>query len=108
MDEELTHAGTRTNLLGDDPGSDLVAYFSTELQVTADTPPTWIAHAENDTTVMVENSELMFDVLDGSGVPVELNLYAIGGHSFIKDITTNGWFDSLLNWMEIQGMTSSE
>jgi acetyl esterase/lipase len=105
MDEEITHAGSRSNLLGDDPDADLVDYFSTELQVTEDTPPAWIAHAENDTTVMVENSELFFDALEENGVPAELNLYATGNHSFVLYLTANGWFDSLLYWLETQGVT---
>jgi acetyl esterase/lipase len=104
MDEDITHAGSRSNLLGDDPEVDLVDYFTSERRVTEDTPPAWIVHAEDDTTVMVANSELFFDALDENGVTAELTLYATGGHSFVKDITANGWFDSLLDWLESTGI----
>jgi len=108
MEEEITHAGSRDRLLGDDPEEELVDYFSCEQQVTEDTPPAWIAHAQNDATVMVENSERFFDELASNGVPAELNLYATGGHSFMVDLSANGWMDSLLYWLETMGMWRDE
>jgi acetyl esterase/lipase len=108
MEEDITHAGSRTRLLGDDPEDALVTYFSCEFQVAEDTPPAWIAHAENDTTVMVENSELFFDEMVSNGVSGELNVYATGGHSFVTNVTSNGWMESLLYWLETEGITQSE
>ena len=38
------HAGSRKNLLGDNPDPKLVELLSNELQVTKDTPPTFLFH----------------------------------------------------------------
>jgi acetyl esterase/lipase len=108
MEEDITHAGSRRRLIGDDPEEALAAYFSCELQVTGDTPPAWIAHAENDATVMVENSELFFNQMAANGVSGELNVYATGGHSFVRDVATNDWMASLLYWLEAEGITQPE
>lgn len=108
MEDDITHAGSRTRLLGDNPEEELVEYFSCELQVTEDTPPVWIAHARNDTTVRVENSELLYNQLAVNGISSELNLYSTGGHSFLTDVTANGWLESLLFWLEAEGITQAE
>jgi hypothetical protein len=56
---EFAHAGSKRNLLDENPSEDLVKQYSNELHITADTPPTFIVHTMTDTTVPVENS-LMF------------------------------------------------
>src|SRR5262249_56933724 len=42
------HAGSKRNLLGENPAPDLVASLSNETQVTPDTPPTIVVHNNND------------------------------------------------------------
>ena len=41
MTNELTHGGSRNNLLGNNPDDELVKLLSNELQVTKETPPTF-------------------------------------------------------------------
>ena len=54
---EKAHAGSRNNLLGKLASSpEMIAYYSNELQVTVQTPPTFLVHAEDDKAVPVENS----------------------------------------------------
>ena len=53
---EATHAGSRKNLLGDNPPVDLVALLSNEKQVTPQTPPCFIWTTSEDKTVPPENS----------------------------------------------------
>jgi acetyl esterase/lipase len=50
--------------------------------VTGDTPPTFILQAEDDPVDPVENSLVYFMALKKAGVPVEMHLYAQGGHAF--------------------------
>ena len=60
---EKGHGGSRTNLLGSKPEAKLVELFSNEKQVTAKTPPAFLAHAKDDRAVVSENSQLFFDAL---------------------------------------------
>ena len=46
---EFTHAGSKKNLLGDNPTAELIKLYSNELQVTKDTPPTFLMHTMTDT-----------------------------------------------------------
>ena len=47
--------------------------------VTAQTPPCFLVHAEDDPTVPVDNSLMMRAALRQAGVPVETHLFANGG-----------------------------
>lgn len=50
--------------------------------VTNQTPPTFIVQAEDDPVDPVQNSLVYYMALRKAGVPVELHLYAHGGHGF--------------------------
>ncbi len=56
MDVTITHMGSRNALLGPAPSDDEVSFFSNELQVTKDTPPTLLIQAADDHVVDVDNS----------------------------------------------------
>jgi acetyl esterase/lipase len=50
--------------------------------ITRETPPTFLLQAKNDNVDSVKNS-LVYDIaLKNAGVPVEMHLYAQGGHAF--------------------------
>lgn len=82
MAEATTHGGSRLNLLGETPSDELVRRFSNELQVTAETPPTFLVHAGDDDAVPVQNSLLFHAALLAHQVPAELHVYPNGGHGF--------------------------
>jgi acetyl esterase/lipase len=50
--------------------------------VTSRTPPTFIVQAEDDPIDNVQNSLVYYMALKKAGVPVELHLFAHGGHGF--------------------------
>jgi acetyl esterase/lipase len=52
-----------------------------EIQVTDQTPPSFIVQAEDD-PVHVENSTVYFLALKKAKVPAEMHLYAAGGHGY--------------------------
>jgi len=79
---EFTHGGSRLNLLGKNPSEELVRRYSNELQVTNDTPPTFLVHAGDDGAVPVQNSLLFYSALLAHHVPSELHVYPQGGHGF--------------------------
>jgi len=82
MRDGVTHAGSKKNLLGVNPPQSLADRFSNELRVTADTPPTFLVHASDDTGVPVENSLLFYRALVHAGVSAEMHIYEAGGHGF--------------------------
>ena len=56
MGQEQAHKGSQRNLLGDNPSTELVAQLSTDQQVTARTPPTFIFQTNADAGVPAENA----------------------------------------------------
>ena len=100
MQEKLTHADSRRNLLGTNPSKEVVDLFSNELQVNANTPPTYITHAGDDKVVDVDNSILFYDKLRRNNVPAEMHIYPRGGHGFVFQPQAEGWMDSLFKWMK--------
>ena len=98
MQDSLTHRDSRNNLLGKNPSRELTDQYSNELQVTANTPPTYITHAADDNVVDVDNSIRYFEALRHNKVPVEMHIYPSGGHGFI--FRQPDWIDPLLLWMK--------
>jgi len=82
MTQPFTHGGSKKNLLGKDPDEKLVRLMSTELQVTKDTPPTFLLHANDDRGVLPENSFAFYSALRKADVEAELHIYKKGGHGF--------------------------
>lgn len=100
--EEITHKGSRNNLIGDKPTAEKTELFSNELQVTPQTPPTFFVHAADDGAVPVENSIRFYQACIKNKVPVEMHLYPKGGHGFGMNnrTTEDKWFDRLANWLK--------
>jgi len=97
------HLGSRRNLLGEEAPQEMVDRFSSELNVTADTPPTFLVHSQDDEVVPVENSFLYFDALHRHNVPVSLHVYPTGGHGFAFGTgrgTVEEWSTILLDWLK--------
>lgn len=98
MKDSLTHADSRRNLLGNKPSQQLINLYSNELQVTADTPPTYLTHAGDDRLVDVDNSIAYYEKLRHMKVPAEMHLFPKGGHGFIFGMP--GWTVPLFDWMK--------
>ncbi|APA01056.1 alpha/beta hydrolase [Flavobacterium commune] len=75
--------------------------YSNELQVTSETPPTFITHSVDDNTVKVQNSILFIAALQKNRVPVESFFYANGGHGYgiVNPTSDINWIDSCINWI---------
>lgn len=82
MQADITHRGSRENLLGKNPSEELVNKYSNELQVNAQTPPAFILHSSDDGGVSVENSIRYYQALVKNRVPVALHCYPVGGHGW--------------------------
>ena len=105
FNDSLKHAGSRDNLLGKSPPAEQIQLYSNELQVTAQTPPTFLMHTQDDKSVLVQNSVAFYQACLHHGVPAEMHLYPRGGHgSGLKNVTTkDDWTVSLRNWLEANG-----
>lgn len=82
--------------------------LSSELNVTKNTPPTFLAHAKDDRSVSYQNSVLMHKALEMHGVRSSLNLYKKGGHGFgvgRSDTDSTKWIPDFISWMEEENIT---
>lgn len=105
MQPEITHRGSKQNLLGKTPDVSLVNLYSNELQVTSKTPLTFLFHAEDDKTVSVQNTYLFVEALKSKKVPVEVYTFPEGGHGIGMRPTNpeaDKWPVRLENWMKKQ------
>ena len=101
---ELTHGGSKGALLGPSPDEKAIELFSNEKQVTRDTPPTFLAHAENDTLVVPANSQLYYDALVKNQVPAEYLKLPTGGHGLngYQGPMWEQWKTECLKWLAKQ------
>ncbi|HEX2920528.1 MAG TPA: alpha/beta hydrolase [Bacteroidales bacterium] len=99
MQDNLTHMDSRNALLGKNPPKDLVDKYSSELQVTEKTPPTYITQTGDDRLVDVDNSIVFYESLRHKNVPAEMHLYPRGGHGFLLAKPVDEWVPQLLLWM---------
>jgi acetyl esterase/lipase len=101
------HQGSKNALLGENADAKLVENLSNELQVTAQTPPTFLFHTTNDRTVPVENSVMFYLALRKAGVPAEMHLYENGPHGVglaPTDEALSSWPARLADWMRGRGL----
>lgn len=109
MNKDLTHKGSRDNLLGKNPSDELVKLYSNELQVNKQTPPTFIIHARDDGAVPIANSENLLEALQKNKVPAKLVTYDEGGHGFgmrKKGIPVENWPQKMKSWLSERKLIS--
>jgi acetyl esterase/lipase len=112
----LTHAGSRTNLLGKDPAPDLVELLSNEKHVTAQTPPCFIFHTAEDNAVKVENALEFAAALRKAGVPFELHVFEKGAHGIglgkgragTGPESLHPWTRACLDWLKLHGFLEKQ
>jgi len=89
------------NLLGPDPDEALIDNLSNELQVTSETPTTFLVHGVNDELVSVQNSLIYAKALSESHVPFELHCPQDGPHGFVmgEPGTPTDWLPAGKVWI---------
>ncbi len=102
---DVGHMGSRDQLLGKQPAREKVQLYSNELQVTKQTPPTFLVHASDDDAVKSENSIVFYQALRKNKVLAEMHIYQKGGHGFgmINKTTDERWMDRCTNWLKSNG-----
>jgi acetyl esterase/lipase len=77
------------------------------IPVISNTPPTFILQAEDDPVDTVNHSLAYYIALKKAGVPVEMHLYAQGGHAFGLRPTKfpiSRWPQFMETWLRTIGM----
>lgn len=104
--KDYCHAGARAQLIGSDLPYNLMVSLSSELQVSKDTPPTFLFHSQDDSGVDPRNSIDFFLACKDNKVPAELHLFPTGGHGFglgKGDSSESQWPTLLAKFLEQQG-----
>jgi acetyl esterase/lipase len=108
LTESWLHRGSRNMLLApDQQHPDILKDLSNDLQVTAETPPTFLFHTDADTGVPAENSVTFYLALRKAKVPAELHVYGPGGHGVGlggTDPELVTWPDRLAGWLRTRGL----
>lgn len=97
---KFTHPGSRKHFLGADTTQAHIERYSNERQVSAGTPPAFLVHALNDSSVSVRNSLLFYDALLHHKVNASIHIFPGGGHN-IKLVDNPGSTDLWLNLLEL-------
>lgn len=77
--QAFAHEASLENLAGEKK-EELRRELSLETQVSGETPPVFLWHTQEDSSVPVENSLLFYRALVEKGVPGELHIFPRGGH----------------------------
>ncbi len=102
MDKSYTHIGSHNNFLGQEAPTELETMYSSEKQVTDETPRAFIALSNDDTIVSAINSINYYIALNKHHVPVALHVYPSGGHGWgFKDSFSykSNMLDELTAWL---------
>ena len=100
--DSIGHIGSRDQLMGKNPPKPLLDSYSNELQVTAQTPPTFLVHSTDDDVVPVMNSIAFYESLLHYKIPSEMHIYKAGGHGYgMHNPTTKDlWMERCKTWMQ--------
>ncbi len=91
------------------PNADRELTLNPEIPVTAQTPPTFLLQNEDDHVDNVDDSLAYYIALKKAGVPVEMHLYAQGGHAFglrRTKLPVTAWPELVERWLKTIGMIS--
>jgi acetyl esterase/lipase len=101
--DKYAHTGSKKNFLGADSTKANIEHYSGELQVTSFPPPTFLVHAQNDSTVKVQNSLLFYQALVEKKINASLHIFPQGGHGIRLNEnpgSTDQWLNLLEAWLK--------
>ncbi|MFT4512995.1 MAG: acetyl esterase/lipase [Planctomycetota bacterium] len=106
--QPFTHKGSQRNLLGKQPSAELVGKMSSDRQVNATTPPTFLWHTTADSGVPPENSVAYYLALRKHKVPCEMHLFEKGRHGIGlgKGHAAEAWPTLCKRWLITRGVLS--
>ena len=99
--------GIRKFIVPHPPNADKHLSLNPEIPVTSQTPPTFLLQNEDDNVDGVDQSLAYYIGLKKAGVPVEMHLYAQGGHAFglrRTKLPATRWPELVEAWLGTIGM----
>lgn len=111
MTDPHAHKGSRKNLLGTNPPSELIENLSNEKQVTRGTPPCFLWHTWEDNGVHIENAMMFAEALQAAHVRFEIHVYERGPHGLglgtreWKPEERHPWTRDCETWLRVRGFT---
>uniref|UniRef100_UPI003216B9A4 alpha/beta hydrolase n=1 Tax=uncultured Draconibacterium sp. TaxID=1573823 RepID=UPI003216B9A4 len=103
FDEDFGHMGSRENLIGKGHDKNLIKKYSNELNVTEQTPPTFLVLADDDKSVPPRNSIEFYSALKRYDIPAEMHIFQQGGHGFgirKTGLPVDEWPELFYNWLK--------
>lgn len=82
LEAPYTHTATHRLLVGNHPAPGEEACWSLQTWVTPQSPPLFLAQAEDDAVSDPQNTRILDAACRREGVPVEMHRYRSGGHGF--------------------------
>jgi acetyl esterase/lipase len=101
--------GTKKFVVPHPANADKDLWLNPEVPVTRQTPPTFLLQNEDDHVDSVYDSLAYYIALLKAGVPVEMHLFAQGGHGFglrRTNLPVTAWPELVEPWLGTIGMTS--
>ena len=110
MTMPTAHAGSRRNLIGENASPERERAHAPHENARPDAPPTFLLHAEDDRSVVVENTLLLRAALRARGVETETHLFPDGGHGFglrlARGKSVENWPSLFTAWARRKGLWS--
>lgn len=100
---ELTHAGSRSNFMGENPTTDDILSYSSEKRVDKSTPPAILLLSDDDPAVSPQNSLMYYNALKENNIPASIHIFPVGGHGWgmKKDFAYHNQMLTLVRmWLE--------
>jgi acetyl esterase/lipase len=102
------HAGSRRNLIGESASPERERAHAPHENARPDAPPTFLLHAEDDRSVVIENTLLLRSALRARGVETETHLFPDGGHGFglrlARGKSVEDWSQLFTAWARRKGL----
>jgi acetyl esterase/lipase len=94
---------SRKILLGNQISEEKKMAFSPELFIAENHPPSFLVHAMDDKTSLVENSLIYYQQLMAKKIPAQLLVYQSGGHGFAlhNKVQDEFWMPSVIKWLQL-------
>lgn len=105
--EQEAQEGTKKIAVSHSPNADPELTLNPDLHVTKQTPPTFLLQNEDDHVDGVDQALAYYIALKNAGVPVEMHLYAQGGHAFglrRTQLPATAWPQLVETWLRTLGM----
>ncbi|MGH9615386.1 MAG: alpha/beta hydrolase [Acidobacteriaceae bacterium] len=101
------HQGAKKFVVPHPDNADEDLGLNPAIPVSAETPPTFLLQAEDDHVDNVDDSLAYYIALKNAGVPMEMHLYAHGGHAFglrRTKLPITDWPELMETWLKTIGI----